>query len=71
MGAPLNTVAVVVRMLSQIWKKPIVPVNHCVARTYYYDYLFLENIINYLIILIRCGNGPVGDEERESSRPLC
>lgn len=32
MGAPLNTVAVVVRMLGQIWKKPIIPVNHCVAR---------------------------------------
>ena len=31
MGAPLGSVAVVVRMLSQIWKKPIVPVNHCVG----------------------------------------
>jgi len=31
MGAPLMTVAVVVRMLSQIWNKPIVAVNHCVA----------------------------------------
>ena len=31
MGAPLVSVAVVVRMLSQIWKKPIVPVNHCVG----------------------------------------
>eukprot|EP00009_Paramoeba_aestuarina_P008183 CAMPEP_0201520174 /NCGR_PEP_ID=MMETSP0161_2-20130828/10540_1 /ASSEMBLY_ACC=CAM_ASM_000251 /TAXON_ID=180227 /ORGANISM="Neoparamoeba aestuarina, Strain SoJaBio B1-5/56/2" /LENGTH=343 /DNA_ID=CAMNT_0047918455 /DNA_START=14 /DNA_END=1045 /DNA_ORIENTATION=+ len=31
MGAPLRSVAVVVRMLSQMWKKPIVPVNHCVA----------------------------------------
>jgi N6-L-threonylcarbamoyladenine synthase len=31
MGAPLASVAVVVRMLAQIWNKPIVPVNHCVA----------------------------------------
>eukprot|EP00008_Paramoeba_atlantica_P004668 CAMPEP_0201490150 /NCGR_PEP_ID=MMETSP0151_2-20130828/25278_1 /ASSEMBLY_ACC=CAM_ASM_000257 /TAXON_ID=200890 /ORGANISM="Paramoeba atlantica, Strain 621/1 / CCAP 1560/9" /LENGTH=309 /DNA_ID=CAMNT_0047875993 /DNA_START=44 /DNA_END=970 /DNA_ORIENTATION=+ len=31
MGAPLRSVAVVVRMLSQIWGTPIVPVNHCVA----------------------------------------
>jgi len=31
MGAPLRSVAVVVRTLSQLWKKPIVAVNHCVA----------------------------------------
>ncbi|XP_073029019.1 uncharacterized protein [Primulina eburnea] len=31
MGAPLQVSAVVVRILSQIWKKPIVGVNHCVA----------------------------------------
>jgi len=31
MGAPLMTVAIVVRMLSQIWNKPIIAVNHCVA----------------------------------------
>eukprot|EP01111_Echinosteliopsis_oligospora_P014633 TRINITY_DN5548_c0_g1_i1.p1 TRINITY_DN5548_c0_g1~~TRINITY_DN5548_c0_g1_i1.p1 ORF type:complete len:336 (-),score=86.50 TRINITY_DN5548_c0_g1_i1:14-1021(-) len=31
MGAPLRSVAVVVRTLSQLWNKPIVGVNHCVA----------------------------------------
>jgi N6-L-threonylcarbamoyladenine synthase len=31
MGAPLQTVAIVVRVLSQLWNKPIVAVNHCVA----------------------------------------
>lgn len=31
MGAPLRSVAVVVRMLAQLWNKPIVPVNHCIA----------------------------------------
>jgi len=31
MGGPLRSVAVVVRVLSQLWKKPIVAVNHCVA----------------------------------------
>ncbi|XP_024541975.1 probable tRNA N6-adenosine threonylcarbamoyltransferase [Selaginella moellendorffii] len=31
MGAPLQTVAVVIRVLSLLWKKPIVAVNHCVA----------------------------------------
>jgi len=31
MGGPLTSVAVVVRILSQLWNKPIVPVNHCIA----------------------------------------
>ncbi|KAK7848235.1 putative trna n6-adenosine threonylcarbamoyltransferase [Quercus suber] len=31
MGAPLQVSAIVVRILSQLWKKPIVAVNHCVA----------------------------------------
>ena len=31
MGGPLQNVAVVVRTLSQIWKKPIVAVNHCIG----------------------------------------
>ncbi|KAL2507260.1 Actin-like ATPase superfamily protein [Forsythia ovata] len=31
MGAPLQVSAVVIRMLSQLWRKPIVAVNHCVA----------------------------------------
>lgn len=31
MGGPLRVCAVVARMLSQMWKKPLVGVNHCVA----------------------------------------
>ncbi|PRQ55910.1 putative N(6)-L-threonylcarbamoyladenine synthase [Rosa chinensis] len=31
MGAPLQVAAIVVRVLSQLWKKPTVAVNHCVA----------------------------------------
>lgn len=31
MGAPLVSVAVVVRTLAQLWKKPIVAVNHCIG----------------------------------------
>jgi len=31
MGAPLRSVAVVVRTLSLLWKKPIIAVNHCVG----------------------------------------
>ena len=32
MGAPLQSVAVVARMLSMLWGKPLVGVNHCVGR---------------------------------------
>lgn len=31
MGTPLVTCAIVARMLSQLWKVPIVGVNHCIA----------------------------------------
>ena len=31
MGAPLVSVAVVARTVAQLWKKPIVAVNHCVG----------------------------------------
>ncbi|KAF8420500.1 putative tRNA threonylcarbamoyladenosine biosynthesis protein kae1 [Tirmania nivea] len=31
MGAPLQSVAVVARMLSMLWNKPLVGVNHCVG----------------------------------------
>jgi N6-L-threonylcarbamoyladenine synthase len=31
MGAPLNTVAVVARVLSQLWNVPLVGVNHCIG----------------------------------------
>lgn len=31
MGAPLSSVAIAARMLSQLWDKPLVGVNHCVG----------------------------------------
>lgn len=31
MGAPLRSVAVVARVLSQLWNRPIIAVNHCVG----------------------------------------
>jgi N6-L-threonylcarbamoyladenine synthase len=34
MGAPLRSAAVCARMLSLLWKKPLVGVNHCVGRTF-------------------------------------
>ena len=32
MGAPLQSVALVARMLSLLWKKELVGVNHCIGR---------------------------------------
>ena len=31
MGGPLRSCAIVARILSLLWKKPLIPVNHCVA----------------------------------------
>lgn len=31
MGAPLVSTAIVARTLAQLWKKPLIPVNHCIA----------------------------------------
>ncbi len=31
MGAPLVSVAVVARTISQLWNKPILGVNHCIG----------------------------------------
>ena len=31
MGAPLVSVAVVARTVAQLWKKPLLGVNHCIA----------------------------------------
>jgi N6-L-threonylcarbamoyladenine synthase len=35
MGAPLVSVAVVARTVAQLWNKPIVGVNHCIARNHH------------------------------------
>ena len=32
MGAPLVSVALVARTIAQLWNKPIIGVNHCIAR---------------------------------------
>lgn len=41
MGAPLYFVAICARTLAQLWNKPIVAVNHCVAREFDIN---LENV---------------------------
>ena len=39
MGAPLRSVAIVARTLSQLWKVPLIGVNHCIGRMFLF-YLF-------------------------------
>ncbi|KAL7163666.1 hypothetical protein ACSBR2_039728 [Camellia fascicularis] len=57
MGAPLQVVAVVVRLLSQLWKKPIVAVNHCV------DYIEMERVVtgadDLVVLYVSGGNTQV------------
>lgn len=36
MGAPLVSVALVARTLSLLYNKPLVGVNHCIGRAYFY-----------------------------------
>lgn len=48
MGAPLVSVATVARCLSLLWNKPIIGVNHCIARNTLSD---PSCLINVLIIL--------------------
>ena len=38
MGAPLQSVAITARMLSLLWGKKLVGVNHCVGRTSVFNY---------------------------------
>ena len=42
MGGPLRSVAIVARTIAQLWNKPIIAVNHCVARMF-----FILLLINY------------------------
>ena len=46
MGAPLVSVAVVARTVAQLWKKPIVGVNHCIGRIFSYHYLCYNHCAN-------------------------
>ena len=39
MGAPLVSVAIVARTVSQLWRKPIIGVNHCIGRRKILDLL--------------------------------
>lgn len=43
MGAPLVSVATVARTVAQLWNKPLIPVNHCIARILFnHKQIFLQ-----------------------------
>lgn len=44
MGAPLVSVAIVARTVAQLWKKPIIGVNHCIARKYFITFLLSSSV---------------------------
>jgi N6-L-threonylcarbamoyladenine synthase len=43
MGGPLRSVAIVARTVAQLWNKPIIAVNHCVARILY-EFITIHNL---------------------------
>ena len=48
MGSPLVSVAVVARTVAQLWNKPLIAVNHCIAHIL--DLCFPNN--HYLLVYI-------------------
>jgi len=44
MGAPLQSVALVARTLSLMFNKPLVGVNHCVGRKFYFFARIISDI---------------------------
>lgn len=49
MGAPLQSVAVAARMLSLLWGKELVGVNHCVGRMYSPNAYFYITLLQLLV----------------------
>ena len=47
MGGPLTSCAMCARMLSLIWKKPLVGVNHCIG------HIEMGRIVTKYVIIIR------------------
>ena len=50
MGAPLQSVAIVARMLSLMFDKPLVGVNHCVGRVFLNVYIEVPSLTAVLQI---------------------
>jgi len=48
MGAPLQSVAIAARVLSLLWGKPLVGVNHCVGRTFCLSICPVVTVVVYI-----------------------
>lgn len=80
MGAPLQSVALAVRVLSQMWEIPIVAVNHCVGRKTFESILqriifqllklFFLSPFFLLVNVCRYRDGKAGDQGGESRGAL-
>lgn len=57
MGAPLTTCAVAARMLSQLWRVPLVCVNHCVGHIEMGR--VLTGAVNPVVLYVSGGNTQV------------
>lgn len=62
MGGPLRVGGVVGRMISQMWKKPLVGVNHCVARTCILRFLHVNRLLSPCDADIEMGRVATGAE---------
>ncbi|RWS22198.1 putative tRNA N6-adenosine threonylcarbamoyltransferase-like protein [Leptotrombidium deliense] len=62
MGAPLVSVAVVARTVAQLWKKPLIAVNHCIGRKYFsvVEYIEMGRVVtgadNPTVLYVSGGN---------------
>ena len=57
MGGPLRSCAVCARMLSLLWNKPLIPVNHCVAHIEMGR--VVTNCVNPVVLYVSGGNTQV------------
>lgn len=57
MAAPLISIAVVARTLSLLWKKPLVPVNHCIGHIEMGR--LITKAVNPVILYVSGGNTQV------------
>jgi len=57
MGAPLVSTAIIARTIAQLWRKPLVPVNHCIAHIEMGR--LITGALNPIILYVSGGNTQV------------
>lgn len=66
-GGPLRSCAIAARMLSLMWKKPLVAVNHCVAHIEVASHISMSFDLMISLSL----DGSSGDPLQQSSGAVC